>query len=252
MKIEKLKKLKSGKYKIEFEDHSSLNLYDEVILKNNLLFHKEVDNDLLNKLYDDNNHYDYYNKVLKYILYKMRSTYEIYEYMKKLNIPNEQQEEIIDKLKENHLLDDKTYVKAYINDKIHLTDNGPYKIKNELLKYNIEESLIEEEFSNYDFELFEEKVRKIISKKIASNKNDSSYKMKQKLLNYLINLGYDREMILASINNLEFNNSGVVKKEYDKLLKKLSKKYEGQELLCQIKNKLYQKGFSIDDINEVI
>lgn len=252
MKIEKLKKLKSGKYKVEFEDHSSLNLYDEVILKNNLLFNKDVDNHLLNKLYDDNNRYDYYNKVLKYIIYKMRSTYEIYEYMKKLNIPNEQQEEIIDKLKENHLLNDRAYVKAYINDKVHLTDNGPYKIKNELLKHNIEESFIEEELSNYDSELFEEKLKRIISKKIASNKKDSSYKMKQKLLNYLINLGYDREMIITNINSLEYNNSGIIKKEYDKLLKKLSKKYEGQELIYQIKNKLYQKGFSADDINEVI
>lgn len=252
MKIEKLKKLKSGKYKIEFEDHSSLNLYDEVILKNNLLFHKEVDDKLLNKLYDDNNRYDYYNKVLKYILYKMRSTYEIYEYMKKLNIPEDQQEEIIVKLKENNLLNDRLYVKSYISDKIHLTNNGPEKIKSELLKYNIEESLIEEELKNYDFQIFEDRIKKIISKKIVSNKKDSSYIIKQKLLGYLINLGYDREMILANINNLECNNSVAIKKEYDKLLKKLSKKYDGQELKYQIKNKLYQKGFSTEDINEVI
>ena len=65
MKIEHIKKLKSGKYKIDLENGTSISLYDEVILKYNLLYHKEIDLSLLNELDQDNLFYTLYNKVLK-------------------------------------------------------------------------------------------------------------------------------------------------------------------------------------------
>ena len=37
-----------------------------------------------------------------------------------------------------------------------------------------------------------------------------------------------------------------------KTLLKAKKKYQGKELLYQVKNKLYQKGFSIEEINECL
>ena len=52
MKIEKIKKLKSGKYKLELDNDQSIITYDDVILKNNLLYNKEIDNDKLNELYN--------------------------------------------------------------------------------------------------------------------------------------------------------------------------------------------------------
>ena len=67
MNIEKIKKQKSGKYLIELDDHTKLQLYEDVILDNGLLFKKNIDSDLYNKLNLENNYYDIYNKTLKYI-----------------------------------------------------------------------------------------------------------------------------------------------------------------------------------------
>ena len=58
MKIEKLKKTSNGKYKVYLDNDEVVTTYDEVILKNNLLFHKEVDSNLLNELSRDNSYYD--------------------------------------------------------------------------------------------------------------------------------------------------------------------------------------------------
>ena len=38
MKVSKIKKTKSGKYKIVLDNQESLELYDDVILKNNILY----------------------------------------------------------------------------------------------------------------------------------------------------------------------------------------------------------------------
>ena len=67
MEIKNIKKLKSGKYKLELNNDKKIVTYDEVILNRNLLFNKNIDEDLLNKIEIDTNYYDVYTKVLKYI-----------------------------------------------------------------------------------------------------------------------------------------------------------------------------------------
>ena len=55
-------------------------------------------------------------------------------------------------------------------------------------------------------------------------------------------------MILELFDTLKVNDQTVVQKEYDKLKRKLSKKYADDELGYKIKEKLYQKGFSSSEI----
>ncbi len=252
MKIEHIKKLKSGKYKIDLENGTSISLYDEVILKYNLLYHKEIDLSLLNELDQDNLFYNLYNKVLKYVLYKVRSENEIQEYMNKLDISLENQNRIMDKLKQNNLLNDNTFIQSFVSDKVHLSNEGPNKIKNELLKHKVDQHRVEEELQKYEDSVFEEKLRKMIEKKVSSNHSKSLYMMKQNLLNYFVNLGYDYDMILLNLNSIQLDNQKVIQKEYQKLFQRLSKKYQNEELNYQIKNRLYAKGFSTDEIQNVI
>ena len=75
--------------------------------------------------------------------------------------------------------------------------------------------------------------------------------LKQKLINYFMNLGYEKNDIVDIIENNQTQNNEIIKKEYNKIYNKLKNKYEGEELKRNIKQKLYQKGFSIDEINNV-
>jgi len=252
VKIEKIKKLRNGKYKIQLDNQDSINLHDEVILKNNLLFNKNIDDELYQKLNKDNNYYDSYSKVLKYISYKMRSKLGIEEYLKKLNIPQNESEEIIDKLKEQNLINDELYAKAFITDKINLTNDGPHKIKNELLNKNIDENIIDNILNDYPNTIFNDKIIKLIEKKSNSNNKYSGYILKQKILNNLINMGYSREIIIPNLDLIKIKNPKIIEKEYNVLYRKLSKKYEDEKLYFEIKNRLYKKGFSSEEIEEII
>ena len=52
------------------------------------------------------------------------------------------------------------------------------------------------------------------------------------------------------ISNYQFGNDiELAKKEYDKLYKKLSRKYSGEELKYKIKEKLYQKGLKYEEVD---
>lgn len=248
MKIEKIKKTKSGKYILELDNNEKIKTYDEVILNNNLLFNKDINIVLLNQIDKDNNYYDIYNKTLKYISIKMRSELEIRNYLKKMNASNI--DEIINELKRLNVINDKAFLRAFIIDKINLSNNGPYKIKNELLNHNINEEDINSILEQYDDEIFYNKLKKIIDKKYKINKK-SLYIFKQKMLLEMFNLGYSKDMINDILNDYGIDNN-VIEKEYNKLYIKYSKKYQNEELYYQIKNKLYSKGFTMSEINEQI
>ena len=90
MKIIKYQKLKSNKYKVVLDNEEEITLYDNVILDNNLLITKEINN--IDDILKQNDYYDAYFISIKYISRKLRTNKEIYNYLKNkfdLDIINE-------------------------------------------------------------------------------------------------------------------------------------------------------------------
>ena len=249
MKIESIKKV-GNKYKIEFENNSKVITYDDVIINNGLLFNREVDEKVLNKLNIDNNYYDVYYKTINYITRKLRSEKEVCEFIDKFNVNEKDKEEIILKLKSIGFIDDDNFAKAYISDRIHLSSDGPFKIKRELLDHNISEEKIDLYLSKVDEEVVFNKINKLIGKKLKNTKY-TGFNLKQKTIEYLINLGFDKDECSNIFDTFKVDNKDLLKKEFDKAYKKLSLKYKDLELKNKIKQKLYQKGFNSEEINSM-
>lgn len=250
MKINKLKKMTNGKYKLYLDNGEVITTYDDIILKNNLLYRKEIDSQLLNELLLDNNYYDLYNKCVNLISKRIRSEKEIREYLNKYTENNDDINSIIHELKNIGLINDLSFIKAYIYDKLNLSNIGPLKIEKELLEHNIDENIIREELSKIDDNLIYSKVDKYINKKIANNTKYSSYILKQKITNDLYNNGYSIDLINSILDTYKINSN--IDKELLKQYKNLKKKYNGEELIYKLKNKLYQKGYSKEEIEESI
>lgn len=250
MKIEKIKKIKN-QYKIILEGDIEITTYDEIIIKNNILYKKDLDEKTIEEIKKQNEYYETYNVVLKYINKKIRSEYEIKEYIRKQNIKTEIEHKIIEKLKESKIINDTQYTKAYIHDRIKFSTDGPQKIKKELIKNKIDENIINNELEKIDKEELIKKLEKLINKKIKTNKTYSKKMLEQKLTTYFMNLGYKKEDIMTIIDNNIVEDNEIIKKEYDKLYNKLKNKYEKEKLIQIIKQKLYQKGFPIEQINNI-
>ena len=250
MKIDKIKK--TGKrYQITLENGKKITTYEEVILENGLLFHRYINDKLLKKIIEDTNYYKSYNKVLDMINRKLRSEYEIKDYLKKSEIEENDTKEIINNLKKIGLIDDKAYAKAYTNDKVNLSLDGPYKIKRHLEEYKINTEYIEDAICNIDKEIIKKHIEKIIDKKINSNTKYTPYILKQKITLYLVNLGYSREDINEVLDNKNIKSPNL-QRQMDKELNKLKKKYSKDKLLYNLRGKLYKKGYTKEEIEEYI
>lgn len=252
MKILKMKKLKSGKYQIKLSNMEILTTYDDVILKYNLLFDKEITSELLKDLYAQTKYYDIYYKVVKYLSVRMRSTYEIHKYLKKYQVLKEEEDKLIRELQGKGLLNDALFAKAYASDKMHLSNFGPDKIRSDLKALHIDESFIEDALGELEQSDIEETLDKIIQKKWNTNRRYSEYQWKEKVLLELVQKGYPRSMVQEHLEHFSCDDYAMIEKEYERQKKKLGKKYQGKDLIYQIKGKLYQKGYTSEDINRVL
>ena len=240
MKIIKYNKLKNNKYEIILENNEKIKVYEDIILKENLLWKKEIESieELLNK----NKDYEIFEISLKRISNHVESIKGMMDYLTKKGYSNKSIKETVDKLVNKGYLNDKYYAKSYINNQINLSNDGPLKIKKHLENLEINEYDYSE-YLDIDNNIWYERIKKYLDKQIKINKK-SLYFFKNKMLINLINLGYDREMINDCLNGITIDNYDELrKKEEEKIRKKLEGKYSSEELERKIKEKLYQKGF---------
>lgn len=244
MQIEKILK-KGHKYRILLKV-GSIDTYEEIILKYNLLYKKDISSDLFNTILNENKFYDNYYKVLDLINRKLRSKFEIENYLNKQNCPNS--DKIISKLESIGLINDERFAKAYTNDKINLSLDGPEKIRHNLEKLKVDNTIIDNVIEEIDKNTINEHLNKLINKKIKTSKYTGNV-LKNKLKVYLVNLGYNYSDINRALENITFND---LSSEMIKIYNKLKVKYEGNTLKLKLKQKLYSKGFSLEEINNFI
>ena len=248
-KIYKIKKNKN-KYTIILNDNTSFSFYSDTLVKYNLLKPRVISDKEFEEIINYNNYIEAYNVALKYLTIKLRTRKEIER--KLSEYPKEVTESVIKKLENIGYLNEIKYIQAFINDQITLGNKGPTYIIKELEKLGIDNSLILEEINKIDEDIWIEKVKKIIDKRKKSKKlSKKMFVLKTKA--YLNNLGYYKKTIDEVINCIEINEDvDVIKNEYEKIKRKLSRKYDGQKLREKIKLSLYNKGYDLENILEII
>ncbi len=244
MKIQGYKYLGNSKYKVII-NNEEYTLYEDVILKYDLLI-KDVNEKDLAKFLEENKRFEAYYVALKYIKTKLRTRKEIEEYLSKKDYNDFDIDYAVARLEQEKYIDERVYAKSYILDAINLKNIGPNKIVMELTNLGIDKNIVLDELSIFTNYIEEEKIYKYIEKSIKNNHNKSSYILKNKIKQNLINLGYNPNIINKYLNEYNIDDNEIYQKELEKVKSKLSKKYTGKELEYKIKQNMYRKGFKVE------
>ncbi len=243
MKINKYKKGTRGQYKVELDDGRVLVLYEEVILKYQLLIKKEIDEEMMIQVDSYNQECDVYYVALNRLNRRAQSVYDLRNYLLQKEYPEELIEKAILKLISQGYLNDQIYARSYIHNQMITSSKGPYRLEKELLEKKIDIDVIREELGAFTEDEQLQKIEKIVHKDIEINHSRGGSVLKQKIFLDLKTLGHDISLINRVLNQHTFsNNQELAKREYEKLYRKYSRKYQGAELEYKIKEKLYQKG----------
>jgi len=138
-------------------------------------------------------------KVLKYVLYKKRTEYEIRQ--KFSDIETNELEKVIENLKELGYINDNEYIERAISEFIALKNLSLKEVKYKLYSKGIEKNIVEDYFysNREELEVYEIKS----AQNIFLKKNNSMEK--QEIIEYLLKKGYNISIINKAIDNINNN-----------------------------------------------
>lgn len=247
MKIIKYKKGSKGIYKVELSNGIVLALYEDTILKFNLLLSKEILEKDLDKIKLYDLECEVYYVALESIKARFKSEFELKKLLERKEYPDEYINKALQRLKKEGYLNDREFARSYINNQMITTNHGPNRIERDLFDKKIDSNIISDELVLFTEGEQVNRINKLITKKINSNYNKGGNVLKQKIANDLNLLGYDSFIVNRILNNYDFSiDYELAEREYNKLYKRLSKKYSGKELELRIKQGLYLKGLKYE------
>ncbi|MDQ0256880.1 regulatory protein [Evansella vedderi] len=195
-----------------------------------------------------------FQKALNFLSYRMRSKKEVLQYLKDQEVQQEEASQLLDRLKDLNLLDDQMFAAAFVRTKKNTQKKGPLIIEQELYEKGISQRMIDKAMEEYPVEEQLNNAMNAASKKLSSYKSEAHRQKKQKLGQFLMQRGFTSSVVQQAVeesmkdndDNLELE---AIRKQGTKAVKKFSK-LEGWEREQRIKQHLYQRGFSMEIIEE--
>lgn len=258
-KIKAIKKLRNDSYVIEIElNHITVPhiIAENTIIKYNLFNKESLTKEEYKNIIKDNEYESLYLKSINYISYQMRTISEVKKHLLKDTKNQTLINKIITELKSNRYLNDKEYVKEYINEKIEFDFVGPNYIKEKLILKGIHFDLIDEELQKYNEQIQYDKIFDLISKELKYKQKKPYQKVYLSLKQKMLSKGFyvsivesallsKKEDILAMIDQED-----LLQKDFEKLIIKydLSKFEEKNKLI----KKLISLGHDYEQIKDII
>lgn len=145
----------------------------------------------------------YFDKVLNFLSFRSRSEFEINEYMLRKGWGEEIRKEILEKLKDLQLIDDKAFAQQWLASRSYNRPKGRSLVKMELQRKGVDKEIIDEllteERGSASEEILAEKYGR---KKLARLKNLPILETKRKLYSALLMRGFSREIVGETVAKL--------------------------------------------------
>lgn len=251
MKIIKYKKATGNTYKV-VTNKGEYKLYDDVIIKHELLLKKEITEKAWEKVLKENSNLSSYYACLKSIETKLRTEKELRNILNKKKFNQDEIAYAIKRIKEEGYLNNKVYIEAYIHDKLALDVVGEKKLVKDLEQLGFKTEDVFPYIEKIDKDIYIEKIKKYVDKKAKVNKK-SINEFKRKTMTELINRGFNKIDIESYLDTLDLEEDLEV---LERLVLKLYQKYCGKNddatTILKIKKYLYSKGYTLVNVEEII
>lgn len=204
-KIE-IQKRNKERVNIYIDEEYAFSLSAELVYKEGLKVKQEIDLENLSKIAKEESYLKCKNSALRIVEKTYKSQKEIKDKLTLKGYDKDTIEKTIDFLKEYSFINDESYTKMYVKDKIK--NQGHNKIKYSLIRKGISEDIIKEELAFIDGDSEREAAYSLAQKKhnLLSKKEDDKYKLSQKLYRFLMSKGYGYDIVsevVKKVINLE-------------------------------------------------
>jgi len=187
--IKELNKVKNKNIYNLVIDDKTYTFDEDTILEFHLFKDKEIDDDILDRALNSAKISSYYEKALSYSIKYAKGSKEVYYYLLDKGLDINSSHEIVNKLVERKIIDDKNLIKAIIYSLIK-NYNGRMMIIEKLKIRKFDSKLIDEEINNLDYDFYIECLNKLYEKIKHKYDKFDDYIRVNKIKNYLYQRGY--------------------------------------------------------------
>jgi regulatory protein len=141
-------------------------------------------------------------KLKQYCAYQERSHAEVKQKLWDLGVKRAEHDEIISSLIEEDYLNEERFAKAFAGGKFRMKDWGRKKIYYALKEKQVSEYNIKKAMKEIDEATYQETIKELAEKKYALLKGEQYLVRKKKTIDYLLQKGYESELVTAVVNKL--------------------------------------------------
>ena len=142
------------------------------------------------------------DKMAKYCAYQERCTKDVRDKLKTFDIPQEDQDKILEYLLDNRFVNDERFVKSFVRGKINQSGWGINKIRFHLVQKGIAKEIIDEALEQTDEEVYRQRLIDILKTKSKTIKADSDFEKKRKLAAYAMQKGFEGNLVWEVLKDL--------------------------------------------------
>lgn len=186
---------------------------------------------------------------------RMRSAFEVKNFLRKKAVPEPIIERALEQLEKQQYVNDLQFAEVYVRDKKNLSGKGPLLLEKELKEKGVSETIIQKALMQFPKDEQLEVAKQWMMKKAKQQTKDSYAMFRQKLRLQLQQKGFPHGIIDEALNELPAKNEEMERIVLQKHAEKAHaryKKYTGFEYLRRMKQHLHRKGFSFEQIEQVL
>lgn len=143
-------------------------------------------------------------KLMQFCAYRERSQKEVEEKLMDLRMIPAAQEQIIIKLMQENFLNEERFARSFVRGKFRIKKWGRIKIKQELKAREISTPIIKLALEEIDEDTYYKALYEHATKKIRLIKETDIYKKRMKLNNFLLQKGYESNLVYPVTEELCF------------------------------------------------
>ncbi|KRL00264.1 recombination regulator RecX [Liquorilactobacillus capillatus DSM 19910] len=247
---------RKGRFNIYLDGAYSFAVSEDVFIKYRLFKGQELTKQQITTLTDADETSKAYSKALTYLSSQLRTEKEITLYLTKHEISPAKIKLVLSKLVNERLIDDQKYAESYIRTMMKTSDKGFKIIRNNLRGKGVPEKDIEKTASEYDSSYMIDKGITLAAKYEKQYIRYPFKKRIQKIKQRFLAKGFSGDEIRAIIAETTFTkNTDIEQHLLETQAAKLWHKHQSlstKQRYFKVKQALYRKGFSVDEIEQTL
>lgn len=251
-KVTRQKNRKRHRYNIFLDGKFAFGVDEAVLVKYHLLKGAELDQDQIKMITSFDQQNTAYLRALDYLSYGLRTAAEVEKKLADFDTPAEMVPPVMARLHQQGYVNDGNYAQSYVRTEMRLDLKGPGFIRRHLKQKQVADDLIEDALVLFTPDQQLINATKLAQKAFRRQGRRSARQQEERVRRNLMQNGYNSNIIQQALAAAQpepnpQHEADLLDREAQKAWRHYAK-YKPYERKQRLKQRLYRKGYQLDDI----